>query len=91
MFDVLLGILLAIVVIVGICYLVWNRAAFLTYLKVLGMAIVIGLIVFLVCFVLGEVLSRINSSALAFLGIILKTYAHWIGTVAGVWHFFTRL
>lgn len=52
------------------------------------LAVVVGIVVFLVCIFLGGLLAGIGISWVASTGSFLKEWAALIGLLAALWHFF---
>lgn len=52
------------------------------------LAIVVGVVVFLGCVLLGGLLATLKVDFAVTVGTFLKTYASLIGLLAALWHFF---
>ncbi len=59
-------------------------------LKNLGISVVIAIVVYLGCVLLGGILSSFNIPIATVIGGFLKTYATIIGFLSGLWWFFTH-
>lgn len=52
------------------------------------LAVVVGIVVFLVCTFLGGLLASVAISWVAAIGAFLKAWASLLGLLAALWHFF---
>ena len=66
-----------------------NYATVPLMIKRIGLAVVVGVAVFLGCLLLGALLVALKVDFAVTIGTFLKQYSGVIGLLAALWHFFT--